>query len=335
MINGMKGLPGKKLYCEKKKPPKINFPIYHFHQADYRMTSLRPSNENKRFIRKYPIGTFIVLTFFITHVLNPIVVEGLHILFPGFSFSFPIAQLNHASLIAQYGPTLAAIFLVVKLYGGKGLRSTLRFSRLNGDQMVWLMVSVLLPLAMIVLSYSFAGVSLGVLYNTLSDNWQLYLLTIAGFIISAGLAEEYGWRGFLLPQLLRTLSPLKATILLFLILSLWHFPALLSGWKNEPLWPWLILSFSLAIIHAWLFFRSAGNLLVVILFHACFDAQYAFFSRFISGETLQNKPFHQGWSYVLSYAFLALLFIVITKGNLGYNRTKFDIDDYFGSRPEI
>jgi uncharacterized protein len=97
------------------------------------------------------------------------------------------------------------------------------------------------------------------------------LLIIAGFIISAGLAEEFGWRGFLLPQLLKTQKPLTATLIIFTIGSLWHFPALLSGWKNEPVLPWVVFLFPITVIHSWLFFKSQGNLLVVIVFHACFE----------------------------------------------------------------
>ena len=41
------------------------------------------------------------------------------------------------------------------------------------------------------------------LLHILRTRWQLYLLVIGGFIVSDGIAEEYGWRRFLLPYLLR------------------------------------------------------------------------------------------------------------------------------------
>jgi uncharacterized protein len=146
--------------------------------------------------------------------------------------------------------------------------------------------------------------------------------------VSAGLAEEFGWRGFLLPQLLKTQKPLVATFVSFLITSIWHFPALLSGWKNEPLWPWLILSLAISIVHSWLFFKSIGNLWVVIVFHACFDTQYSFFSEFVSG--VAKSPFHQGWTYVLLFSVLSLVIVVATKGTLGYDETNPNLKTYFG-----
>jgi len=280
------------------------------------------------FVSKYPIIVFVLLTFFISHVLNPVVIELLRILFPDFSFNFSAAQLNERSLINQYGGTIAALLITLRLYGVHGLRSMLRFSRITSQTAFWLLTGVLLPLIMILLSYYLAGASLGALLTILQHNFLFYFLVIAGFIVSAGLAEEFGWRGFLLPQLLKTQKPLTATFITFFILSIWHFPALLAGWKNEPVLPWLILSLAIAIVHSWLFFKSKGNLLVVIIFHACFDAQYSFFSKFVT--SVSNIPFHQGWTYIILYCLLSLVIVVITKGKLGYNKENLNLRMYFG-----
>jgi membrane protease YdiL (CAAX protease family) len=290
------------------------------HEAD--MTTRRG------IIRKYPVLSFVLLTLFISHVVNPVVVELVHIMFPGFGFDFPPAQLNERSLINQYGGTIAALLITLKLYGVNGLRTMLGYSRITQYTLYWLLIAALLPVAMILLSYSLAGVTFGDLLRTLAYNFSFYLLTIGGFILSAGLAEEFGWRGFLLPQLLRTWSPLKATLISFVIISIWHLPALIAGWKDEPLWPWLILSLAIAVVHSWLFFKSGGNLFVVIIFHACFDAQYSFFSRFVT--YVPNAPFHQGWVYIISYLMLALIIVVSTRGRLGYNKRRLDPNSYFG-----
>jgi membrane protease YdiL (CAAX protease family) len=281
-------------------------------------------------MNKYPIFVFVLLTFFISHVLNPIIVELLRILFPSFSFNFPEAKLNERSLINQYGGTIAALFITVRLYGIHGLKAMLSLSRITVFTAPWLLISLLLPLILILLSYGWAGVSLEALLTTLHNNWPFYLLIIAGFVISAGLAEEFGWRGFLLPQLLKTCKPLTATFITFYIVSLWHFPALLSGWKGEPVVPWVILSFPIAVVHSWLFFKSRGNLWVVIVFHACFDAQYSFYSHFIQDNSVPNTPFNQGWTYIILYCLVAFLIIVFTKGSLGCENSTFDLNKYFG-----
>jgi uncharacterized protein len=292
----------------------------------YRMTA------KSKLIKKYPLAVFILLTFFISHVLNPLIVELLHILFPQYSFNFPEGGLNERSLINQYGASVAALFITVQLYGTNGLKSMVYFSRINAQVAPWLLLSVLLPLLMILLSYSFAGVNFGSLLTILQNNLPFYLLIIGGFILSAGLAEEFGWRGFLLPQLLKTLKPLSATFIIFVIVSLWHFPALLAGWKGESVLPWVILSFSIAVVHSWLFFKSKGNLWVTVAFHSCFDAQYSFYYHFIRDSSIPNTPFHQGWTYIILYCLLAFVIVVVTKGRLGYNSRTLDLGKYFGEQ---
>ncbi|WP_165784691.1 hypothetical protein [Solitalea longa] len=92
------------------------------------------------------------------------------------------------------------MIVILKLYGIKGLRSILRFNRITQHTVFWLLMVVLLPLSIILLSYYFAGVELASLLIILQQHFSFYLLLITGFIVSGGLAEEFGWRGFLLPQ---------------------------------------------------------------------------------------------------------------------------------------
>lgn len=277
-------------------------------------------------LHRFPILSFIVLTFIISHLINPVFVELVSILFHTEWLSFPMGR----SLLTQYGGSIAALFLVWKLYGVRGIKSTLSYSKPKKGDAIWFLVSILLPLLMILLSYCLAGIRVAELLGILAQHWQHYLLTIGVFLITAGFAEEYGWRGFMLPQLLQTTSPLTATLLVYLVSGVWHFPALLAGWKNEPLLPWLILTVPIAVIHSWLFFKAKGNLLVPILFHACFDAQYAFYSQYIANDRLNNPGFHQGWTYIISYCILGLLIVIFTKAKLGFDPDNFSPSAYFG-----
>ena len=53
------------------------------------------------------------------------------------------------------------------------------------------------------------------------------VLLLSGFIFkdSGPLGEEFGWRGYALPRMLRLMSPLSSALLLGLIWALWHLPA--------------------------------------------------------------------------------------------------------------
>jgi membrane protease YdiL (CAAX protease family) len=57
----------------------------------------------------------------------------------------------------------------------------------------------------------------------LASQWWLPFTLLAGFIFGP-LGEEAGWRGYLLPYLLRQYSPLLSSLMLGLVWAIWHFP---------------------------------------------------------------------------------------------------------------
>ena len=59
--------------------------------------------------------------------------------------------------------------------------------------------------------------------SALADQWWLPFTLLFGFIFGP-LGEEVGWRGYLLPDLLRRYSPLLSRLILGLIAAIWHFP---------------------------------------------------------------------------------------------------------------
>jgi CAAX protease family protein len=59
--------------------------------------------------------------------------------------------------------------------------------------------------------------------SALADQWWLPFTLLFGFIFGP-LGEEAGWRGYLLPDLLRQYSPLVSSFIVGLIAAIWHFP---------------------------------------------------------------------------------------------------------------
>lgn len=90
------------------------------------------------------------------------------------------------------------------------------------------------------------------------------LALTAGFIAKTGraLGEEIGWRGFLVPELGKVLSPLGAALLSGLMWALWHFPSVLWSDYNSGTPAWYAIScftvmiVAVSVIAAWLTFRS-------------------------------------------------------------------------------
>src|SRR3990172_3684163 len=95
--------------------------------------------------------------------------------------------------------------------------------------------------------------------------WLLWLL-------SYGIGEETGWRGFALPRLQATRSALTATLLLSVPWAVWHVPSLLylGNIKNLGiLLPGFFIGLVVGgIVYTWLFNSTGGSVLMVALLHA-------------------------------------------------------------------
>jgi membrane protease YdiL (CAAX protease family) len=76
------------------------------------------------------------------------------------------------------------------------------------------------------------------------------------------MAEEPAWRGFAVPRLQERHSPLVSAVVLGVLVALWHLP--LVGYTG---WIGLATTFSITIVYVWLFNRTGGSVLLVLLFH--------------------------------------------------------------------
>lgn len=184
--------------------------------------------------------------------------------------------------LTAYGPALA-VCVVLSVEGDFGSalaalrdRFTRPFSR------YWAIVGAGLPVLL------FAGAAL--LQWITSGLWpDLRLIGQVGFLpplapisaillwlVTFGLGEELGWRGFALPRLLQRTGPIRASLILGGCWALWHIPYFLyqpsyraMGWPGLPV---LGVSFvATALVFTWLLLGARGNLTPAVLFHAGFD----------------------------------------------------------------
>ena len=134
-----------------------------------------------------------------------------------------------------------------------------------------------LSLTGVLLTSLLTGQSLGSLFDGIrsSETLKHFGLTFFGTALYGGpLGEEGGWRGFALPRLQKRFDPLLASVIVAAFWGLWHLPLHLTGYYSQvfgnPLNGILLQMFSiipLALIFTWLYNRSKGSLLVMVLLH--------------------------------------------------------------------
>lgn len=94
---------------------------------------------------------------------------------------------------------------------------------------------------------------------------------------STALGEEIGWRGFLVPELSRTMSFTSTALVSGIIWATWHFPILLFADYNSgtPAWYGLtcftVMVVGISFLFAWLRLRS-GSLWTGAVMHASHNA---------------------------------------------------------------
>jgi membrane protease YdiL (CAAX protease family) len=80
--------------------------------------------------------------------------------------------------------------------------------------------------------------------------------------LSTALGEEIGWRGFLVPELFKTTSYTKTSLIVGVIWAVWHFPILIFADYNSgtPIWYGLtcftVMVVSISFIFTWFRLRS-------------------------------------------------------------------------------
>ena len=134
----------------------------------------------------------------------------------------------------------------------------------------WYAAALLIPLA-VVLGTGGLNVALGAPGSVIRDLElsALVLLFATRLVVPvfAPVGEEPGWRGFALPRMLADRSPFGATLILGLIVAVWHVPLIfLAGEDLPPMF--LITTVAVTFFYTWLFIHSGGSVFITIVAHA-------------------------------------------------------------------
>src|SRR5215203_4573721 len=218
-----------------------------------RHSRARERREPMSAVRRHPIITFFVLTYALTWGFLPLGIFG------------------------TTGPLIAALIVISITQGLSGLRDL-------GSRMirwrvgwVWYALAIGLPLAVHLLTVGL-NVGLGAAAPSLSQFSPLSGLIVVFAVrlidpLDGPMGEEPGWRGFALPRLQADRSPLVATLILAVLVTIWHVPLFFLKGGLQPFQRSIVLGgvlgpFGFTFVATWLFNHTGGSVLMTLVMHA-------------------------------------------------------------------
>jgi uncharacterized protein len=217
-----------------------------------------------------------------------------------------------------FGPMLSALILTALLGGWSAVKTLL--GRLVQWRVGWRWYAVAFGLPSAIALGAIGLTTLSGLPAPTAAQWagwpSLFLIFPIRVFFSGPFGEELGWRGFALPRLQASYSPLKASLILGVMGIIWHLPLMLIG---ENQWPDVVLLVAGYLLMSWIYNGTNGSVLLALLFHGVTNTLGgAFLSRIYSGaDALQFSVWH-----TVVWIVAALIVIVATKTNLGRKPTE-------------
>ncbi|UCH59534.1 MAG: CPBP family intramembrane metalloprotease [Anaerolineales bacterium] len=209
-----------------------------------------------RLSQRFPVETFIGLTLLLTFAayLLPLPSTSKPILYP---------------VVVTFIPTLVATLLSAVAGGNQAIK--ILFTTVRPGRLEWLAISILLGAGM---QFTIALLAFTLRYSTtlrLTPSPQLVALAVITPILALG--EELGWRGYALSKLLKTNSPLAASLITGIPWALVHLALYLPGMMfiGRPLIAQILPIAFFSILHAWVFIKSGGSILAPTFLHGAFN----------------------------------------------------------------
>jgi membrane protease YdiL (CAAX protease family) len=108
------------------------------------------------------------------------------------------------------------------------------------------------------------------------------------FLMTGGINEESGWRGFALPRLQSRCPAIVAALIVGFLWALWHLPIDIGqgvpvAWILESRLFWNPV---FAILMSWLYNRTNGSILAPAIFHTAMNAFGKQFPRTTAGNVI-------------------------------------------------
>lgn len=222
---------------------------------------------------KRPITFFIIFSYIISWSFS-IPAAILHLL-----FQLTTSDLLILIIIGSFGPSISAILITGVLQGKSGI-TKLAKRYTNKFSLIWLPI-VLYQFFVIttILFCIFEIITWTYVFNNfllIFINFHLFFLM---FSIAGPIGEELGWRGFLLPHIIKKYGEIPSGIIVGLIWTFWHLPLfLITDWRAQGAFSILqylviypITVVLLSILMTYVYKHTNGNVIVAIIVHGTWN----------------------------------------------------------------
>lgn len=223
------------------------------------------------------IAAFVGLAYCISWILwSPLWLPAFGVM------GLPILPFHHA--LGAFGPFIAAFVVVATTEGRRSATDLARRIVHPGPRLLVLLIALGAPLLLMVVGVGMAmalgeAVDLATIGRSAEFPAFSALMFFVYNLVSFGIGEETGWRGYLLPRLQKRCNPLTATALVTVVWAVWHAPLFLyrPGYVSMDVAGaagWLLSLATGAVLTTVLFNASRGSVLVVAVFHATIDVAF-------------------------------------------------------------
>jgi membrane protease YdiL (CAAX protease family) len=202
-----------------------------------------------KIIRKNYIKSFYFITFIFS-----ILLLTLHFVFQSAG--------NYSISFTQLSPALAVIFISLIIKDKTILIEIKNKFLLNKIVLKWLLPAIAIPGICIVVS-SLIMTYIKNEYVPWKGDILFYILSFVAMLIGS-IAEEIGWRGFLLPTLQKKYSPFFSSVFVGILWGVWHlnFTGGIGGFIL-----YTITIIEMSILMTWIYNKSNGSLLIMSVWH--------------------------------------------------------------------
>ena len=280
----------------------------------------------KTFLKRYQIIIFFALTFIISW-------------YPWYS---------GGEGFFAWGPSAAGLIVTAVVAGRKGLVAMLRrLIRWRVKFRFWT-VALLGPFAVML-----TGIGIYILIGGepppltfWKKEWFLapvFMLLFLAPMFGPGGEEPFGWRGYAQPQLQARFSqwwgPLLTSFIIGTAWGLWHLPEFFNPSSTQYalgigfLIPFIMMEISNSIVMTWLYNKTGASVLIAgVVYHLMLDLSATLLlditlTGLMSGEVVPTPDSGLLWMQVVVMVIVALVFVIATKGRLGFAAKETTVND--------